>query len=85
MVNDLAALLVEWGIILGPFILLLYLKTPFLKEKELRLMFMAGTVAVITGTPISRTPIFFLFPLSVLIMTPGEVKKLLVWNNRQER
>lgn len=79
MVNDLAALLVEWGILLGFFILLLYLKTPFLKEKELRLMLFVGTIAVISGTPISRTAIFFLFPMSCLIMTPWEVKTLFKW------
>ena len=85
MVNDLAALLVEWGIILGPFILLLYLRTPFLKEKELRWMFLAGTIAVISGTPITRTSIFFFFPLSALLMKPDQIKTLFLIGNRTKR
>ena len=70
MVNDLAALLVQWGIILGPFILFLYMLTPLVKGFELKLLLLAGTIAVISGTPITRTPIFFLFPVSVLVMNP---------------
>lgn len=70
MVNDFAALLVEWGVILGPLILYLYLLTPLLKGLELKVLVLAGTIAVLTGTPITRTPIFFLFPISVLIMNP---------------
>lgn len=79
MVNDFAALLVQWGIVLGPFILFLYLLSPLIKDFELKLLLLAGTIAVITGSPITRTPIFFLFPVSVLIMDPTLLKH--PWRN----
>lgn len=88
MVNDFAAILVDWGILLGPFILYLYLLTPLLKGKELKILFLAGTIAVLSGTPISRTPIFFLFPISVLIMIPRYIfrpKKSFTVNLKQKK
>ena len=83
MVNDFAALLVQWGIVLGPFILFLYMLTPLVKDFELKLLLLAGTIAVISGTPITRTPIFFLFPVSVLIMKPTLLKH--PWRNIRKK
>lgn len=67
MVNDFAAFLVQWGLILAPIIFYFFYKTPLIEDRRLRLLFFIGFLSVITGCPITRTGIFYLFPLSSIL------------------
>ena len=69
MVNSFAALLVEWGICLFLVILWMTFNSPLIPEKKLRLMVVVTLFCILMGTPIARTGLFYMFPISYLLFS----------------
>lgn len=68
LVNSFAGLMVEWGLPIFFFIIILCLRTNLVKGKKLKVLIITTLFLVLFGSPIARTGFFYMFPLSAILL-----------------
>ena len=65
--NGLLMVFLDWGIILGGLIIVLFCRSPLLEKKKSMLIYSCMFFLSLFGEPISRTILFYMFPISTIM------------------
>lgn len=65
--NGLLMVFLDWGIILGGLIIVLFCRSPLLEKKKSMLIYSCMFFLSLFGEPISRTILFYIFPISTIM------------------
>lgn len=66
--SGFANLFIVWGLFLGGLILCFFIKSPLFESRKYAIFFSIAFLCCMLGTPIDATGIFYIFPLSTLLL-----------------